>query len=58
MITIAFVAVKATTPGPGTYKEQNDLSAEGRYVMSSHKNVNVPSIKRTYRPDAEERVFF
>ena len=26
------IAVKVHNPGPGTYDEKNDLSAEGRYV--------------------------
>ena len=43
-------------PGPGTYKEQDEMTKEGRYVKSTHKNSCVPEFKRSVQKKSEERV--
>ena len=48
--------MKVHNPGPGTYIEQDDMTKEGRYVKSSHKNSCVPAFKRPLHKLSEERV--
>jgi len=48
--------VKVHNPGPGTYKEQDEMTKEGRYVKSTHKNSCVPEFKRSLHKKSEERV--
>ena len=55
---VAHIYVNSQTPGPGTYREQNELSREGRYVKSSDKNSCVPTFKLPLKKHAEERVGF
>ena len=56
LFLLAHIAVKVHNPGPGTYKEQDEMTKEGRYVKSTHKNSCVPEFKRSVQKKSEERV--
>lgn len=47
--------MKSKTPGPGTYGEPNK-SVEGRYVLSSDRNITVPSFKRPTHQKSSDRM--
>ena len=52
----AHIAVKVHNPGPGSYREKNEMSAEGRYVKSTCKNSCVPTFKLPMKKTHDERV--
>ena len=50
------IAVKVHNPGPGTYQEKNELSAEGKYVQTKNRTSCVPQFKLPMKKKNEERV--
>ena len=47
--------MKSDTPGPGTYREVNELNTSGKYVRSGDTNPLVPTWRAPLKKSADER---